>query len=145
MYEELKERIKKHEGFRDTVYKDTLGKRTIGYGHLIKAGEDFEDGVEYPKQQLDELFELDFLRSKQHAFFLLESDGEDLEQAAIEVIIEMVFQLGKSGVAKFKKMWKGLETGNYSEAASEMLDSQWHKQTPARCEELSAIMASCWV
>ena len=26
----LKERIKLHEGYRNTVYKDTLGFRTIG-------------------------------------------------------------------------------------------------------------------
>ncbi len=35
MYEDLKARIKKHEGFLAKVYLDSLGKATIGYGHLL--------------------------------------------------------------------------------------------------------------
>ncbi len=35
MYEDLKSRIKKHEGFLAKVYLDSLGKATIGYGHLL--------------------------------------------------------------------------------------------------------------
>ena len=35
MYEELKEQIKEHEGFVPRTYKDSLGKRTIGFGHLV--------------------------------------------------------------------------------------------------------------
>ena len=45
--EQLKERIKIHEGFCDTVYKDTLGKRTIGYGHLCTDNEEWKDGKAY--------------------------------------------------------------------------------------------------
>ena len=37
----LKERIKLHEGYRNTVYKDTLGFRTIGYGHKVTHTDDF--------------------------------------------------------------------------------------------------------
>ncbi len=31
----VKDRVKEHEGFRDTVYSDSLGFATIGYGHLV--------------------------------------------------------------------------------------------------------------
>ena len=37
--------IEKHEGYRDKTYKDTAGNPTIGYGHLIKSGEDFSKGT----------------------------------------------------------------------------------------------------
>jgi GH24 family phage-related lysozyme (muramidase) len=30
----LMESVKKHEGYRNKVYLDTLGKRTVGVGHL---------------------------------------------------------------------------------------------------------------
>ena len=43
MYEQLKERIKEHEGFVPRIYKDSLGFATIGYGHLVKEGEQWED------------------------------------------------------------------------------------------------------
>jgi len=33
--------VKSFEGFRSCVYNDAVGKPTIGYGHLIKAGERF--------------------------------------------------------------------------------------------------------
>ena len=50
----------------------------------------------------------------------------------------MVFQLGETGVSKFKNMWKALEQSPpaYSVAASEMLDSRWAKQVGARAERL---------
>lgn len=35
------ELIKQFEGFSATVYKDVVGKPTIGFGHLIKPGEVF--------------------------------------------------------------------------------------------------------
>jgi len=34
--------VKSFEGFRSCVYKDAVGKPTIGYGHLIKSGEHFK-------------------------------------------------------------------------------------------------------
>lgn len=37
--------IKEYEGFSAKVYNDTAGKPTIGYGHLIKAGESFPNGI----------------------------------------------------------------------------------------------------
>jgi lysozyme len=54
----------------------------------------------------------------------------------------MVFQLGETGVSKFKNMWKALEQDPpaYSVAASEMLDSRWAKQTPNRANGLANLM-----
>ena len=46
----------------------------------------------------------------------------------------MSYQLGFSGLLKFKKMFKALENMNYEEAANEMLDSKWHLDTPSRCK-----------
>ena len=60
MYEELKQQIKEHEGFVPKIYKCPLGKRTIGYGHLILDHEQFEEDKEYTKEQLELVFEKDF-------------------------------------------------------------------------------------
>ena len=41
--------VKKHEGYRNKVYLDTLGKRTVGVGHLCV--EDFwEDDKDLRKE-----------------------------------------------------------------------------------------------
>ena len=70
--DEVKQRIKEHEGFRDTMYSDSLGFATIGYGHLVLPTDDFIEGVEYPKEDLEKVFELDFNEALQSANDLLE-------------------------------------------------------------------------
>ena len=59
---ELMDRIKKHEGFVNKIYKDSLGKATIGYGHLVLADEQWEDGKEYPLYKLE-------ISDKSHPYF----------------------------------------------------------------------------
>ena len=140
-YTSLKNRIKKHEGFRNTVYLDSLGKATIGYGHLLTEDDDFEEGIQYDKSILEDLFEKDFNRAAYNAEQLLE--GIDVCDTAREVIVEMVFQLGIGGVSKFKKMFEALKNKDYNKAADEMLNSAWYRQTPSRCEELSNLMRKC--
>tara|TARA_E500000318_G_C3519632_1_gene195805 strand:+ start:578 stop:1015 length:438 start_codon:yes stop_codon:yes gene_type:complete len=136
--EQLKERIKIHEGFCDTVYKDTLGKRTIGYGHLCTDNEEWKDGKAYTIEYLNDVFEGDFNEAVRQTEQLI--GNLVLHKEANEIIIEMVFQLGMSGVSKFKKMWAALKDQNYTEAANQMLDSKWAKQTPNRAKDLSEIM-----
>ena len=56
--------------------------------------------------------------------------------------MNMCYQMGLSGFSQFKKTIYYLETEQYEEAADEMLDSLWHKQTPARSQELSDVIRS---
>ena len=140
-YTDLMERIKKHEGFVPKIYKDSLGFATIGYGHLVLPGEQWEEGKEYSKEQLEHVFKTDFNNAVGQATGLM--DGMDLDNKAREVIIEMVFQLGVGGVGKFKKMWEALRKKDYGEASFQMMDSRWAKQTPNRAESLSKVMRSC--
>ena len=140
-YDDLKAGIKEHEGFRDQVYKDSLGFATIGYGHLVLSTDPFKEGVTYSKEDLDKVFDSDFNIAKTNANQLIE--GLPLHHQAKCVIIEMVFQLGVGGVSKFKNMWKALKQNDYQTASEEMLDSRWAKQTPKRAEELSSVMKSC--
>ena len=141
MYEELMNRIKLHEGFVPKVYRDSLGYRTIGYGHLCKDDEIWEEDNEYSKEDLELVFKTDFNTALAHANSL--TDSFDLHKDAKEVIIEMVFQLGVGGVGKFKMMWKALKENDYEEASKQMLDSLWAKQTPKRAESLASVMRSC--
>ena len=136
--EDVKQRIKEHEGFRDTVYSDSLGFATIGYGHLVLPTDNFVEGVNYPKEQLEEVFDKDFQIALTSANELV--DGLDLNHIAKGVIVEMCFQLGKPRVMKFKKMWAALRNNDFEEAANQMIDSAWHKQTTSRCESLAATM-----
>ena len=140
MYEELKEQIKEHEGFVPRTYKDSLGKRTIGFGHLCVEPEQWDDDKEYTREELERVFDNDFEEALKNAESLI---GErSINFIAKQVIIEMVFQLGIGGVGKFKKMWSALDSEDYGEASFQMMDSLWAKQTPKRAEKLSHKMRS---
>jgi lysozyme len=141
-YNKLLESVKKHEGYRNKVYLDTLGKRTVGVGHLCV--EDFwEDGKEYEESFLMDILQKDLQGSIDGAEDLC--NGLKISDEAKIIIIEMIFQLGKTGVKKFRNMWKALQQDppSYSVAATEMLDSRWAKQTPNRAKEMSDHMRDC--
>ena len=140
--DKLLESVKKHEGYRNKVYLDTLGKRTIGVGHLCV--EDFwEDDKEYEESFLMEILEKDL----QSAIDQADDMCKDLKISsdAKILIIEMIFQLGGNGVSKFRNMWQALQQDppDYAEASVQMLDSRWAKQTPNRAQEMSNHMKHC--
>jgi|TARA_E500000318_G_scaffold30908_3_gene30646 lysozyme len=143
--DELRARVQDHEGLRTSVYLDSLGKKTVGIGHLVRHFEEerFAEGVEIPMEEILEIFEMDLNRAAAGADMLIEDNvGHDLPQHVAEVVLEMVFQLGTTGVSKFKKFWKALRVKDYKTAAAEMQDSRWHSQTPKRCESLAEIVAN---
>jgi lysozyme len=141
--ERLLESVKKHEGYRNKVYLDTLGKRTVGVGHLCV--EDFwEDDKEYEESFLMEILEKDLQEAIRGAKELMDEHGcADIDERAEEILIEMVFQLGRTGVKKFRNMWKALSEHNYIGASFEMLDSRWAKQTPNRAKAMADQMKAC--
>ena len=144
----LLESVKKHEGYRNKVYLDTLGKRTIGVGHLCV--ENFwEDDKEYEESFLMEILEKDLQGAIDKAEDLINncpSGGKaNISDDAKIIIIEMIFQLGGNGVSKFRKMWQALQQDppDYAEASVQMLDSRWAKQTPNRANEMAQHMKAC--
>ena len=143
--DELKARIRDHEGCVDTVYLDSLGKATIGIGHLVQPHERerYKEGVVISADDIEDLFLIDLNRACAGAEQLISENYKGdrrLPEAIEHVIVEIVFQLGKTGVSKFRKMWKALSEGDRKEAAAQMKDSRWHSQTPVRCEALAEIV-----
>ena len=134
MTPELLKAIKLSEGFRDRVYKDSLGIDTIGYGFAIKdliLDEDISEMI--LRRKLDNLID----RANKRFKFL-----KKLPQEAQDVIYEMCYQLGVTGVSKFKKTLLYLENKEFRMVSKEMLDSKWARQTPNRANKLSDIMGN---
>ena len=131
---DLLESIKHHEGFVEHVYDDSLGIPTIGYGFAIKdlvLQEDLCDEILLRKLRI-------LGRSVMGKFPFFDSLPSDCK----DVLMEMCYQLGVTGVSKFKKALKAMEDGDWEKAADEMLDSKWAKQTPNRAKEMSNIVRS---
>ena len=126
---ELLSSIRKHEGFRAKVYKDTLGFDTIGYGFAVKDLVLDEDICNIILQRkLESLIRSIEFKFKWYA---------DLPNAVKDVVIEMCYQLGVNGVSRFKKTIEHLKNEEWELAAEESLRSKWAKQTPNRAKALS--------
>jgi lysozyme len=125
------ESIKKHEGFRKRMYKDSVGVPTLGYGFNLET-------IELPRPVADLWlsFEVDKLEDKLEQFHWY----NNLDPVRQDVILDMAYNLGVDGLLGFKKMIKALENKKYNQAAREMLDSKWAKQVGNRATELAAIM-----
>ena len=138
MIEEIKNRIHEHEGYRNKVYRDHLGNRTIFWGHLCDVGDPYEDGVEYTEEEAIEVFNKDFNDAFDLAkTFLYDPDKHHAD--IFGVCIEMAFQLG-SRLFKFKNFRAALEQKDYSTSCLEMKNSLWAEQTPGRCDSLIKIV-----
>ena len=130
----LIDQIKKHEGFKPTVYEDTEGYDTIGYGFAIKDL--------YLSKGIAELI----LREKLNNLTLTIGKKfewfDDSPDQVKDAVTNMCYQMGVSGFSKFKKTIYYLETEQYEEASTECLDSLWAKQTPHRSKEVSEAISS---
>lgn len=127
----LEEWIKEDEGVRSKPYKDTQGFITIGVGRCLDKKPLKVDEIKY-------LFANDIndaiADAKTFTYFKF------LHPPRQHAIINMCFQLGKEGVAKFRKMNAAIERGDYEKAAKEALDSLWAKQTPNRAKRVAEVI-----
>ena len=121
--------IKKNEGFVGTVYKDSLGFNTIGYGSLLPISET-EATLILVSRLNEKVSEIE----KKEPFI------KSLPIEKQEIIYEMCYQMGVSGVLKFIKMWDALKIFDYNEASRQMLDSRWAQQTSNRARMLAEKM-----
>lgn len=134
----LSRRIKTHEGYRNNIYKDSLGFLTIGYGHRIKNNDKFIGKKKYSKKTLNLVFINDLKKAiydfkKNYNIAVLPNNVQ-------EVIIEMVFQMGIRRTLNFIKFNSHIKKKLYYLAALEMIKSRWYHQTPKRVEKLIEIL-----
>ena len=137
--EHLKKELRFEEGYRDEVYLDSRGFKTIGIGHLVKSYDNFVQGKKYPRKVIEKIFNYDVKICTQDAYNLCKD--LDIKEEAVLIIAHMCFQLGRTKTAKFVKMFEALKNKDYITAGFEMEDSLWAKKhTPARAMRLSEQM-----
>lgn len=139
MTETLIERLERHEGIKLEKYQDTLGKWTIGIGHLITAedGDRFDEGITF--SQAMDLLGVDLKKTIDQVNKACPWVG-CIEPVRQDVIYELAFQLGVNGLLEFKKMIADIQAQDWNAAANEMLCSAWNRETPDRCAELANLM-----
>lgn len=117
------------------IYKDSLGYPTIGYGHLITASDNFAGGIN--EVQADELLMKDLVRTVNDAKGIYAQYKMKTPYIVQIVLTEMVFQMGKGGVLKFKNTLQAMANGDYKAAAAGIRNSAWYRQTTRRAEVMA--------
>jgi lysozyme len=129
--EVIKEQIKKHEGYRNDVYIDTVGVPTGGYGHA------FHVGSSLPKDIWDEVFEYDFMLAYDFMCDLVhQRELDHIGAVRRGVLVDMAFNLGGTGLLKFKKFLDALRRSDWMEAGKCMEQSKWWGQVGERAVRL---------
>ena len=133
-----------HEGIRLEPYKCSAGYLTIGVGRNLETN---------PITSEEEKIVGDWRHgiTKNAAFYLLRNDIARVEKECQEKIgfwhnldnerqyalLDMAFNLGISGLLKFKKMLSEMAIGNYHSAAEECLSSKYAKDVGKRAERIA--------
>ena len=136
MIEQLTEQLRRDEGIKATVYKDTLGFDTIGVGRLIDSR---KPGAGLRPDEIDYLLKND-IADRVAALTKALPWFSVLDDARRGVLVNMAFQLGTAGLLGFKSTLALVAAGKYAEAAEQMLKSRWATQTPARAKRLAEQM-----
>ena len=128
----LIETLRRHEGVKNTLYKCTSDKWTIGVGRNL-------EDVGVSDDEIDYLLQNDITRTEN---LLDQYMGwwSDLDNIRQEALINFVFNVGIGTTMKFKKAMAALEAHDYDTAAIEMLDSNWAKQVGSRAEEVTQMI-----
>ena len=136
MIADITRQLKSDEGFKRTVYQDSLGYWTIGVGRLVDPSRS-DSGLRDSEVE-----------------FMLRNDIEDritalgrvlpwfleLDEARQGVLVNMAFQLGVKGLLGFSTTLQMVAQGHYEDAAVQMLKSKWAAQTPERAKRLAQQM-----
>ena len=132
--------LKIDEGVEYEIYEDHLGYPTFGVGHLIlESDEEFGRPVGTPvtEERVRACFERDLDTSIGECRTLYgEGIFRDLPDEVQQILVNMMFNMGRPRLSGFKKFNAAIEAGDWTEAAKEGRDSRWYDQVTNRAERL---------
>lgn len=133
------EQLKIDEGVVYRIYEDHLGHPTFGVGHLIRE-EDPEHGMpigtEVSRERVWDVFQQDLDIAIHECHMLYGDQFMTWPSEVKEILINMMFNLGRTRLGKFRKFRAALEKRDWQLAAKEGRDSLWYRQVTNRAERL---------
>jgi GH24 family phage-related lysozyme (muramidase) len=130
----FREHAKSREGYSTKVYLDSLGKPTVGIGHLVTEEDELEVGDEISAERVNEFW----LRDSMMAFNASVKQAEEAgicDFCFVAAMASVNYQLGTGWRKKFPVTWALIVAGRYNDAADELDKSLWKKQTPVRVRD----------
>ena len=134
----LRKQLEIDEGIKHDIYLDHLGYPTFGIGHLITS-DDPESGQEVGTAVSDErvrqAIEADVVSVIEDCNKLY-NDFDELPEEVQQIIANMMFNMGRTRLSKFRGMKRGVDNKDWNAAADEMVDSRWYRQVTNRADRL---------
>ena len=138
--EAVYEQLKIDEGVVYEIYLDHLGYKTFGVGHLVLESDPehgYDVGEPVSVERVIECFNRDLDVAVSECVALYKADvWEGFPGEVQEILVNMMFNLGRPRLSKFKRMNVALLETDWKEAAKEGRDSLWYKQVGNRAERL---------
>jgi lysozyme len=139
--ESVFEQLKIDEGVVYEIYEDHLGYPTFGVGHLVLESDPEHGqavGTPVSEERVRECFERDLDTAISECVVLYGDTWEGFPGEVQEVLVNMLFNLGRPRLSKFNNFNTKLRAGDYAGAAPEGRDSVWYRQVGNRAERLMA-------
>ena len=133
------EQLKIDEGVVNEIYIDHLGYPTFGVGHLVLESDPEhgqEVGTPVEEERVKECFEKDLDTAISECVALYGEGFTGWPGEVQEIVVNMMFNMGRTRLSGFKNFRKGLEANDWKEAAKEGRDSKWYRQVTNRAERL---------
>ena len=132
-------RLQIDEGIVNEIYEDHLGYATFGVGHLIlesdpEYGQSI--GTDISPERVADAFDHDLDIAISECETLYGAAWFYLPEEVQEILVNMLFNMGRPRLTQFKKMNSAIEAGDWKTAAVEGRDSRWYNQVGARAERL---------
>jgi lysozyme len=138
--EAVYEQLKIDEGVEYEIYNDHLGLPTFGVGHLIlESDEEFGKpvGTSVSEERVRACFDRDLETAIRECNNLYEEGNfGNFPDEVQQVLVNMMFNMGRPRLSGFKKFNAAIEAGDWKEAAKEGRDSRWYNQVTNRAERL---------
>ena len=140
----LRKQLEIDEGIKHDIYLDHLGLPTFGIGHLItdadpESGQ--EVGTAISDERVRQAFEADVVSVIEDCNKLY-NDFDELPEEVQQIIANMMFNMGRTRLSKFRGMKRGVDARDWNAAADEMVDSRWYRQVTNRADRLVQRMRS---
>ena len=145
MIDNILDQLARDEGFKDTPYKDTRGFSTVGYGHNLDAHPLLNEVYPMAQARAKEILQADLavIDAKLYHDLPWVSDLADVYKGVLQ---NLSFNMGVEGLLEFKNTLALIHTGEYPQAAKELLNSLWAKQVGNRAVRVATqLRTNQWV
>ena len=137
--ESVYNQLKIDEGVVYEIYLDHLNYPTFGVGHLVKESDGeygAKVGTKISPERVAEAFQQDLDISIDECRVLYGERFDSFPDEVQQVLVNMMFNLGRPRLTKFKNMYAAVLEGDWKTAAIEGRDSKWYRQVGLRSERL---------